>query len=274
MVSHTVTGGDGITLAVETVGPEDGQPIVLIHGYTQSRLSWRKQLKSDLTDEFHLVAFDNRGHGASEKPEDAYGDSKLWADDVNNVIDELGLEDPVLVGWSYGGLIISDYLEKYGDDEISGIVLAGAITKLGTEDATAVIGDDFLELVPGFESTDAAESVRTLETFIRRCTYADPSQEDLSFMLGFNTKVPPYVREGLHSREVTHDGDLEATDVPVLLAHGDEDTIVLPAAAEEHADLFPSADVSAYPDTGHSVFWERPDRFNRELREFVDDAAP
>lgn len=119
-------------------------------------------------EEFRLVALDNRGHGRSEKPRDAYAEPELWANDVRAVIETLELDDPVLVGWSYGGLIISDYLATYGDDDIAGINLTGAITKYGTEDADAVIGQAFHELIPGFESTDVEESVEALKTVIER----------------------------------------------------------------------------------------------------------
>jgi pimeloyl-ACP methyl ester carboxylesterase len=269
MDEHTVIGGDGIELNVAETGDPDGQPILFIHGYTQSRLSWLKQLESDLAEDFRLVAMDDRGHGDSEKPEDAYDDSELWADDVQGVIEALDLDEPALVGWSYGGLIIADYLASYGDEHIAGINYVGAISKIGTEDATAVIGEDFMDCVPGFESDDATTSAETLETFVERCTYRDPSPRDLYFMLGFNVIVPPHVRTGLHRRTVTHDDDLRAVDVPVLITHGEEDTIVLPEAGREHAELIDDATTSFYPETGHSPFWERPERFNRELREFV-----
>lgn len=270
MTQHTVEGGDGVSLHVEETGDERGDPILFIHGYTQSRLAWDEQMDSDLADEFRLVAMDDRGHGLSDKPEDAYGDSALWADDVQAVIEALDLDEPVLCGWSYGGLIISDYLEEYGTEHVSGLNLVGAISKIGTDDAMAVIGEDFTSLVPGFEATDSEESVRTLETFIRRCTHGDPSSQDLYYFLGFNAIVPPYVRMGLHSREVSHDDLLSEVDVPVLITHGEADSIVLPAAAEEHAETIPDAETSFYPDVGHNTFWEDSERFNRELREFTN----
>jgi pimeloyl-ACP methyl ester carboxylesterase len=58
--------------------------------------------------------------------------------------------------------------------------------------------------------------------------------------------------------------------VPALVVHGEEDGVVLPAAAEEHADLLPDAETSWYPEVGHSPFFEAPERFNRELRSFVE----
>lgn len=270
MQSHTVSGGGGTDIHVEEAGDADGQAILFIHGYTQSRRSWKRQFESGLADDFRLVALDNRGHGRSAKPEGAYAESELWADDIQSVIDSLELEQPVLVGWSYGGLVISDYLSKYGDERIAGVNFVGAISKIGTDAATAVIGEDFIDRVPGFESDTVEESVTALETFLNDCMYNDPSEDDLLFMLGFNVLVPPHVRESLHSRTVTRDDDLRAIEKPVRITHGEEDTIVLPDAATEHAELITTSETSFYPDVGHSPFWEAPDRFNRELREFVE----
>lgn len=272
MQSHEVSGGGGATIRVDETGNPDGPAVLFIHGFSQARQSWDKQMESALADDFRLVAMDNRGHGESDKPEDAYADSSLWADDVQAVIDGLDLEDPVLVGWSYGGLIISDYLSVHGDDDIAGVNMVGAISKLGTEDALAVIGDDFLEFVPGFETDDAEESVEALRNFIGRCVYGEPALQDVYYMLGFNAVVPPHVRESLSAREVVHDDDLANLDVPALLTHGEEDGVVLPDAAEEHHDLIPDSEISWYSEVAHAPFWEAPERFNDELAAFVEDA--
>jgi non-heme chloroperoxidase len=91
------------------------------------------QLHSDLADPFRLVAIDLRGHGLSEKPRDAYGDPRLWADDVHAVIEGLNLDRPVLSGWSYGPLVMLDYVRHYGEDAIGGMNFIGGITRLGSD---------------------------------------------------------------------------------------------------------------------------------------------
>ena len=82
MKDHFVRGGGGIRLHVAETGTPRGKPILFIHGTSQCSLAWREQMRSDLANDFRLVAMDLRGHGASEKPRDVYGDSRLWADDV------------------------------------------------------------------------------------------------------------------------------------------------------------------------------------------------
>jgi pimeloyl-ACP methyl ester carboxylesterase len=269
MQTHTITGGGGTRLHVVETGNPAGQPILFVHGFSQSYLSWHKQLHSSLAETYRLVALDNRGHGFSEKPHDAYTDTRLWADDIHAVLTTLGLQQPVLVGWSYGGFIISSYLSVYGDAALGGIVFVGAISKLTDNTIPQMIGPDFLGLLPGFFAEDVAASVAALTQFMRLVVYAEPSAEDFYWMLGFNTVVPPSVRQGLLSHRANHDDDLARLTKPLLLIYGDQDAIVLPAVAQAHAQLVSHARLSWYPDVGHSPFWEMPDRFNQELYDFV-----
>lgn len=96
--THTIPGGGGVQLHVVETGNPKGRPIVFLHGASQCHLQWNRQLHSSLADVHRLVARDMRGHGFSDTPQDAYNNSKLWADDVNAVIESLNLEHPVLSG--------------------------------------------------------------------------------------------------------------------------------------------------------------------------------
>jgi non-heme chloroperoxidase len=131
-VEHTVTGGGGLELHVTEGGNPDGPPLLFIHGFSQCRLAWSAQFGSDLAADFRLVAMDCRGHGRSDKPRDSYSDPQLWAADVHAVITELGLRRPVMTGWSYGGLVLCDYLRGYGETALGGVRLVGAISRIGT----------------------------------------------------------------------------------------------------------------------------------------------
>ena len=122
ILTHTrVTGGGGVQLHVVEGGNRAGRPILFIHGFSQSWLCWDRQMQSDLANEFRLVALDLRGHGESDKPHDGYSDCRLWADDIDAVIREVGLQQPLLCGWSYGSLVILDYIRQYGENAIGGI---------------------------------------------------------------------------------------------------------------------------------------------------------
>jgi non-heme chloroperoxidase len=266
--AHRITGGGGVQLHVEETGNPSGRPVLFIHGLSQSHLAWNRQMHSDLTRDLRMVAIDLRGHGESERPVGAYGDSALWADDVHAVITSLDLERPILTGWSYGGVVICDYLRQYGEDALGGVHLTGAVCRLG-EPVLPFLGPRFLATLPGLFSTDAEESISSLQTFVRLLTFNELNSADSALIFASGAAVPPWVRQELLSRTLDYDSLLAGLSLPVLISHGLEDEVVLPAMVGHNASLIPHAQTSYYRNVGHATFWEDPDRFGSELRSFA-----
>ena len=217
-----------------------------------------------------MTAFDLRGHGDSQKPRDAYADPVLWADDLRRIIEGVSPKQPILIGWSYGGLVVSDYLSVYGDDDIKAINLVDAISEKGTEDATRFAGEEFLALQEDLGSTDAETSVSALKNFLEICTYESLPPDEFAFMLGYTVQTPPYVRAALQARERAAEGTLRDIDIPVHLTHGEADQVVSPDAAHKHQTLLSESDLTLHPGVGHTPFWEQPAQFNSELAAFID----
>ena len=270
MQTHKVQGGGNVQLHVIETGNRRRRPILFIHGFSQCSLAWSRQLNSELTADFRLVAMDSRGHGRSDKPRDGYADSRLWADDVNAVIQALQLDHPVLCGWSYGSLAILDYIRHYGEDGISGVNFVAAISKLGSEAALSVLTPEFLNLVPGFFATNLEESVSALDALLRMCFVQEPSAADLYLMLGYNLSVPPYVRQALLSRAFDNDDVLSKMRKPALITHGADDRIVKPIAVEQHKLGLPRAQIHLMANAGHAPFWDDAATFNQRLRSFAE----
>jgi len=273
MRHHTIAGGGSTLLHLVETGNPRGQPIFFIHGFSQCWLAWGRQLNSDLARDYRLVAMDMRGHGSSDKPAEGYDDSRLWADDVDAAIRELDLDQPVLCGWSYGPLVILDYIRHHGEERIGGIHFVDAITKLGSEAAVSVLTPEFLGLVPGFFSRDAEESVRSLETLLRLCFAQEPAATDLYTMLGYNVSVPPFVRQALFSRAFDNDDLLPTIAKPVLITHGAEDAIVRKEVVEQHRAGLPNAKIDIMAGAGHAPFWDDAAGFNRRLAAFCEEVA-
>jgi pimeloyl-ACP methyl ester carboxylesterase len=273
MKHHIITGGGDCQLNLVETGNPDGQPILFIHGFSQSWLQWSRQLGSDLARNHRMVALDLRGHGKSEKPHNGYDNSRLWADDVAAVIRELELERPILSGWSYGPIVILDYVRHYGEVAIGGIHFVSGITKLGSDAGMSVIAPAFLDLVPGFFSNDVGESVRSMESLLRLCFVAEPSHSDLYLMLGYNLSVPPFVRQALFARSLDNDDLLAKLKSPVLITHGADDAIVTMDAPNQHASLIPNVQLDIMPGVGHAPFWDDAPQFNRTLETFCEEKA-
>ena len=277
MRHHTVTGGGGVRLHVVESGNPSGQAILFIHGWSHSHFSWSRQLNSPLSERFRLVSLDNRGHGDSDKPPDAYGDSRLWADDIQAVIDSLSLNKPVLSGWSYGGLIINDYLRHHGQDRLGGLNYVGAATDLGIEAPYKFLGAAWNGLLPGEDgslsgtvfSENAEEAAAAMRKFLQGC-FAKPLPIDEELLLlGLNLLCPPRVRLALLRRRLENDDVLAQIRLPVLVTHGTVDEVVDMETGQHIASHVQGSKLSVYDGIGHASFWEDADRFNTELAEFA-----
>ena len=273
MRHHAIAGGGGTLLHLIETGNAEGQAVLFLHGFSQCSLAWSRQLSSDVARRYRLVAMDLRGHGSSDKPRDAYSDSRVWAADVDAAIRELELDRPILCGWSYGPLVILDYIRHFGEDAIGGIHFVSGVTKLGSPEALEVLTPEFLGLVPGFFSTDADESVRSLESLLRLCFAQEPSAADLYLMLGYNAAVPSFVRQALFSRAFDNDDLLPTLRKPLLITHGAADAVVKRPAVEQLERAMPGAQVHLMADAGHAPFWDDAPSFNQRLAAFCDEVA-
>jgi non-heme chloroperoxidase len=264
---HTVEGGGGLRLHVREWGKTDGAPILFIHGLSQSHLCWARQYQSALAEEFRLVAYDLRGHGMSEAPlePEHYADGALWADDVAAIIQQLGLDRPVLVGWSYGGFITCDYLRAHGQDHIAAINLTGGVTTLGQAAFGTLIGPGFLDHFADVTADDLPTNIRAMRGLVKAWPATPYPPEEVETLLCSGMTVPAQIRANLGAREIDGDDVLATLQVPLLVSHGRADTVVLPAMAEHFLATCPTAEPSWYEGVGHTPFLEQPERFNREL---------
>jgi non-heme chloroperoxidase len=272
IATHEILGGGGLRLHAREWGNPEGPAILFIHGWSQSDLCWLKQVHGDLADRFRIVTFDLRGHGLSEKPSaaDHYVDGQSWADDLAAVIDQTGLERPILVAWSYGGYVVTDYLRAYGNARIGGIDLVGAAVILSpTFDH---VGPGLLENAQEMCVPDLFANIAATRRFLRACTSGPLDDDELAAAFAWNMVVPPSVRGALFSRELDGSDVLAGVSVPVLVTHGHDDAIVLPSMAEHVLSVCDHATPSWYDGVGHMPFWEASDRFDRELADLADTA--
>ncbi|HEX7302580.1 MAG TPA: alpha/beta fold hydrolase [Lentzea sp.] len=223
--------------------------MVLIHGWAQTGAVW------DVSG-FRAHAVDLRGHGESDDFGD-YRDSARWAADLHAVLGHTG--PATLVGWSYGGLVIADYLRFHGTANVTALVLVGAITEIGPGRPGGSTGPVMRAALPGAITDDEvmAEFCRAMAPGLPAATVGELTAAAAS--------VSHKVRGELFRRDVGSADVLTAVDVPTLVVHGTRDEVVAPAAAEYSAALIPGAELSMYPDTAHAPFLERPEQFARDL---------
>jgi pimeloyl-ACP methyl ester carboxylesterase len=264
-----VVAPDGVSVSVNEWGNPAGPEILFIHGQAQSVLCFNRQIDSELARDFRIVAYDLRGHGLSDKPNDpaCYRDARRWADEVQAVIAAKRLRKPVAVGWSLGGRVLRAYLMHYGDARLSGI---NFLSTRPVEDP-GVVGPAS-KAYHADTAPDLGSRVAANIAFLRACYEKQPDERDFAIAVAYNFMVPPYVRDALAGWSTDPAQVREAfarVTVPTLVTHGRRDALILPHAAEMTASAIKGATVSYYDDCGHAPFYEDAARYNRELAAFV-----
>ena len=262
------TAPDGVKIAVQEYGNPNGAEIVLIHGLLGSHLDWVKQFeKTSILSKYRLITYDLRGHGLSGKPESAasYKDGKFWGDDLQTVIVAAKLKRPTLVGWSLGGVVITNYLETYGDSNISGAVYVDGVIELKPE---------FLKPHP--ETTKAVSSddlgiyLEGVRQFLRQCFFAQPDAATFTLLYASAAAASPVMTKAVNTGiSIPAETALPKVSVPILLIYGENDDLVDRRMIERGQKLMSRAEVSFYAKTGHAPFLEKSERFNEELDKFV-----
>jgi non-heme chloroperoxidase len=266
-----VTTPDGVAISAQDhavdARPSDRRDVLFIHGFCQSSLSWLNQVTGPLRQRHRLVTYDMRGHGGSAKPQSQhyYGNSERWADEVAAVISALDLKRPVIVCWSYAGRVALDYLSRYGDGAVSGLVMVAATSTLND----TVFGPARATLKQ-MATSEGAAYVVAARALLSECTYTQLPPDETALMLSYNLLAPIEARAAMSSRSAAYDDTLQGLNIPVLAVHGEEDRINTIAMSRHTRALCKKAHLSLYPRTGHLPFWEQAERFDAELGAFLD----
>ena len=270
----TVEGYGGVPLNVMTAGDPEKPGILFIHGMAQASQAFRFQFDSELADNFYLVAFDMRGHGLSGKPwqPDLLVPSQAWAGDVAAVMAVTGLDKPVVVGWSYGGFVLSDYVRHYGTDNLAGINLVGSLGGLvprspfpPSDDIKAI-----MENSARTRSLNLRDNILAAENTAKTFYTDRMTQSDKDVQIAMGVMMPAYVRRAMAGRKLDNTDIVNQVTVPVLLSRGSGD-IMMPANDTDVAMVaLTDSTFSFYEDTGHLPFFQHPERYNAELSAFAN----
>lgn len=267
---YTVTAPDGVNIAVQEAGDPDGPPIIFIHGLLGSHLSWQKQVDNPALQRFRLITFDLRGHGLSGHPEraDAYSDGRRWADDLAAVIAGSGAKNPVLVGWSLGAAVITNYLAAYGDAHVAGAVYVGGVIELKPEQIVSQP-----RAYRNMASADLRTHLDGEREFLELCFATQPDAATFQRLLASAAMASGTMQNAVPGMSLDAPKGIGAMRKPMLLIYGARDALVQAEPSFNRAKaLNPHIVGKFYQESGHSPFLEDADRFNLDLSRFVDTA--
>jgi len=251
---------DGVEIAYDVTG--SGPPLVLVHGITQCRQMW-DPLIVDLASDHTVVAIDMRGHGASGRA--ATYDNRVMADDVAAVLATEGLDAPLLVGHSMGGIVVTACAATHpcrGVLNIDQSLALGDFQELVRAVEPQLRGDEFDTLVASFidslqDGLPDAEAERIAG--LRR-----PVQE---VVLGV---WAPVLEQSLEELDALVRSFTAEVRVPYLALHGTDPG---PDYASWLHGIIPTSTVEVWDGDGHYPHLVEPTRFVERLRAFESTLA-
>lgn len=273
-----ITTRDGVTLHVfDNEAP--GRPVVLIHGWPLSGASWENQIGALSRAGYRVIAYDRRGFGRSDKPEDGY-DYDTFAADLEAVISGLDLTEVTVVGFSMGGGEVARYIAASGEDRLHSAVFLSAVppAMLHSEDNPdgPLTPDAAHEMRSGLEQDRDA----FFEEFISNFFSVDG---ELVVPASERHKALDMARQSDHRAALgamdafaTTDfrRDLGAVTVPTLVVHGDSDDIVpLEGSGARTASAIETASLTVIPGAGHGLLSSHPNEVNEALLAFLAGAG-
>jgi non-heme chloroperoxidase len=270
-----VAAPDGVPLAVTECGAPGAPSVLLIHGFGQSYLSFKAQFTPELCSRLHLVAMDLRGHGGSGKPWEpsAYQGRAPWAGDVRAVIESRGLVDPLLVGWSFGGIVAVHYLVEYGVDGVRALALVGSSGGLvpPTSLSGGLSAEQVAAVARAAATPDIPGQIESADWFVGVLTAKPLPAATRAELVQASLMLPAYVRAAMRALPVDNSGLEASLSLPVRFLVGAHDATRSVDGLKALAARLPDASVVVFGDSGHSPFLEEPERFNRAILELAGD---
>lgn len=254
-----------LSLSVLDTGPRDARPIVFVHGIAQSKQVFHRVLAGPLAQRRRLIAFDLRGHGDSDTPEDPTALLRpALAHDLAGVLTGLGLERPIVAAWSFGGVVVGEYLRRFGDAELGGLVYLAGSVRTG-RDAADLFGPGMMAHARALLSDDPEVYAAAARGFVADATAAPLPAADRDAAVAEMLRVPARVRRPLLAGGEDYSTDLAATQVPIATIHGELDPVVRTAMSDLVAWARPDVSVWRIRGAGHLPWLEAPDEFDAAL---------
>jgi len=256
---------NGIEHDVHMEGPEDGRPVLLIHGLGWDRSLWQGQIALLVGKGYRVVAPDLRGMGATDKPDMAYSIG-LYAEDMLALMAALSIPRFAVAGFSLGGIVAAAMIGK-AEERMTAAVIAccgvhatpageagteamlARAASLGPlafarEQAAAIWHEDY-----------AAANPEAVERFVQWRAGMDQAALTRAFRAGY----------GIDYRPV-----LAKTRLPIRFIAADRDPFASVEAMAELDRLTPDSDLVVIAGSGHMAPIEQPEAFDAALVDFLE----
>lgn len=274
-IGNSVQTGAFSTNYLEAGEQHGGTPVILMHGSgpgVTAYANWRGIIPI-LAEQFHVYAPDMVGFGYSDRPEGIEYSCQVWADQVSDFMNALGIEKAHLVGNSFGGSnalrLVTDHPEK-----VARLVLMGS---MGVD--FPIVDGEGLDSIWGYEP-----SVENMSKAIRTMAWGDELANNVDLArVRYEASVEPGFHESFSSMfpaprqrwvqsQLTDADKIRAIQHETLVIHGREDRVIPLSTSYALHQMIPRADLMVFSHCGHWVQIERQDDFAEAVSDFLTRA--
>jgi pimeloyl-ACP methyl ester carboxylesterase len=255
----------------------EGPALVFIHGLGASWQSWLENMPEFARDH-RVIAMDLPGFGYSEMPPEDISIER-YAAWTCTLLDALGIESAALVGNSMGGFIAADMAIRTPERVQRLAVVSAAVFWQSYRRAQPLVGLARLSEAHVARaltrSTDAVATRPRLRSWALASAgfrYPHLISKELAHELVRSARRTDGFLPALEAlADYPLEEELPKIDCPTLIVWGAHDTLVPVKDAKRMQELIPGSRSEVFERTGHVAMLERPERFNRLLREFLDE---
>ena len=266
---------DGTGLFVKDTGGS-GRAVVMTHAWPLNADIWDYQAARLSSAGFRVVTYDRRGFGRSDKPAGGY-DFNTFADDLADVIEQIGVRDATLVGYSMGGGEVVRYFSRHNGRNVTKAALVGAAAHylLKTENnpigIDGAIFDGIKQGVQGDRKTYLAGLLSDVFLDAKRPATNSVTQAMVGSTLAMAMQASVAATTACVDAFAKTDfrPELAAVKVPTLVLHGTADIPVPFAIGKATAKGIAQARLIEYPDASHGIVLTEHDRVTRDLQAFI-----
>jgi pimeloyl-ACP methyl ester carboxylesterase len=255
--TQTIQGAD-VTFAYRELGKQNGgTPLVLLVHLAAVLDNWDPRIVDGLAAKHHVIAFDNRGIGASSgSPSNSI---EQMADDAITFVKAKGFKQIDLLGFSMGGMIAQEIVLKE-PELVRKMILAGT-GPAGGEGISAVTGVTFYDMLRGFFTgqdakqflffTRTPNGIEAGKAFLERLKERSENRDEEISIRAFLAQL-----KALRAWGEKEPADLSVVKQPVLIVNGDNDRMVPTSNSHDLARRLPNSTLVIYPDAGHGGMFQ------------------
>lgn len=264
---------DGTTYAYRELGEPGRVPVVFLHHFTAVLDDWDPRIMDGVAARHHVIAFDNRGVGASGSTVPT--DIEDMGADAIGFIRALGHDQVDLFGFSLGGAV-AQMVALQAPELVRRLVLTGTGLRGGGGiwKMPFIVGGAYAKAFATrkdprhflfFPRTE--EGKKAAKAYFQRLAERTSSDRDKPISSQARlAQLRAITAAGLHAPD-----DLSAIKVPALVANGDHDVMVASALSKELADRLPDARLIIYPNSGHGGIFQHYQEFVPEVLAFLGE---